>query len=101
MTTTTKKKAEPKTGDGTGEAEPQAPAEDAGPVKTTEVTWNGLTAHDMIDGVAQTPRTATLAEQLPVIAPELLSLVVGSVPYASSGSIEVDDCTLTITLVSH
>lgn len=100
MTTTTKKKAEPKTGDGTGEAEPQAPAEE-GPVKTTEVTWNGLTAHDTIDGVAQTPRTATLAEQLPVIAPELLSLVVGSVPYASSGSVELDGTTLTITLVSH
>lgn len=75
-----------------------APAE---PVKTTEVTWNGLTAHDTIDGVAQAPRTATLAEQLPVISQELLSLVVGSVPYAASGSISVDGTTLTITLVSH
>lgn len=73
----------------------------AGPVKTTEVTWNGMTAHDTIDGVAQPPRPATLEEQLPLVAQDLLSLVVGSVPYATSGSIDLDGSTVTITLVSH
>lgn len=109
MTTTAKKKADlvaeaedagVEVPEGATKAEIAELIEDA-PEVSTEVTWNGMTAHDTIDGVVQPPRPATLAEQLPLVASELLSLVVGSVPYAASGSIEVNDTTLTITLVSH
>lgn len=98
--TTAKKKPEPKDEAPEPDEKPDAKKDD-GPVVETEVTWNGLTAHDTIDGEAQTPRPATLAEQLSIIAPDLLSLVVGSVPYATSGSIDVDGEKLTIQLVSH
>lgn len=92
MTTAAKKKP--------AEAEPKA-EKDAGPEVTTEVTWNGMTAFDTINGETQEPRPATLAEQLTKRADEILPLVVGSVPYAASGSLELDGTTLTITLVSH
>lgn len=91
--TTAKKKAEP-------EAKKDDKA-DQGPVTTTVVAWNGMTATDTIDGVEQAVRPATLAEQLEKHAPELVRLVVGSVPYATSAGYSLDGESITITLVSH
>lgn len=70
------------------------------PEVATDVSWNGMTATDTVNG-EQVSRPATLAEQLPKHADELLRLVVGSVPYATSGSISLNGETITITLVSH
>lgn len=81
--------------------EDEKPKKKAGPVVDTLVSWNGLTATDTVDGVEQASRPATLAEQLTQHADELLRLVVGTVPYATSGSIDVDGESITITLVSH
>lgn len=68
---------------------------------STEVSWNGMTATDTIDGVVGEVRPATLAEQLEKNAAELVRLVVGSVPYATSASYHLNGETITITLVSH
>lgn len=94
-----------------GGAEPVAPGtvkerarNDDGDAKepevATDVSWNGMTATDTVNG-EQVSRPATLAEQLSKHADELLRLVVGSVPYATSGSISLNGETITITLVSH
>jgi hypothetical protein len=102
-TSAAKKKAAEKAAD--HGVDPDAPIEDGeepdGPHVVTEVTWNGMTAFDTIDGVQGEARPATLAEQLTKHADEILRLVVGSVPYATSGSLELDGTTLTINLVSH
>lgn len=66
-------------------------------IRTTEVAWNGMTATETVNGET-TVRPATLAEQLERHAPDILSLVVGSVPYAANGAVEVDGEKITIQL---
>lgn len=68
------------------------------PVVETQVTFDGIRAVDTIDGVTQEPREATFAEQIAMHAPDLLSQVVKTVPWAVSGDVDVSEHTLTITL---
>lgn len=90
MTTAAKKKDT--------DAKDEAPVEAPEPVLTTEVTFDGTRAIDSLDGVAQEPREASFAEQVAKLAPEILSSVVRTVPWATAGDVAVDESTLTITL---